>query len=260
MSETPVVEPVETPVVEHVETQVSTGSTTVRTRDELRVLAAAGAAELGWDAPAADVIGWVARNFETQATAVACSMADSVLPALVADQLPGVDVLFLDTGYHFDETYATRDEVAANLRVTIVDVLPEHTVAQQDSLLGKDLFARDPAQCCALRKVAPLSNALAGYELWFTGVRRDEAPTRTNTPLVTWDAKNGLVKVNPVAAWTYDELMAYAEDNLLPVNPLLGQGYPSIGCAPCTQKVAPGADPRSGRWAGTSKTECGLHV
>lgn len=232
----------------------------LRSREELKALAAAGAAELGWDAPAGEVIGWVARTFERSAVAVACSMADAVLPALVAERIPGVDVLFLDTGYHFPETYATRDEVAANLRVTVVDVLPETTVEQQDRLLGKDLFARDAAQCCALRKVAPLRRTLAGYELWFTGVRRDEAPTRTNTPLVTWDEANGLVKVNPVAAWTFDQLVAYSEKNLLPVNPLLARGYPSIGCQPCTRQVAPGEDPRAGRWAGTDKTECGLHV
>ncbi|WP_051389235.1 phosphoadenylyl-sulfate reductase [Arthrobacter sp. 35W] len=231
-----------------------------RTQEELQALAESGAAELGWDATAQEVIAWVARNFATSAVAVACSMADAVLPALVADQLPGVDVLFLETGYHFPETHATRNEVAANLRVNVVDVLPETTVAEQDSLLGKDLFARDPAQCCALRKVGPLKKSLTGYELWFTGVRRDEAPTRTNTPLVTWDANNGLVKVNPVATWTFDDLVEYSDDNLLPVNPLLSQGYPSIGCAPCTKKVAAGEDPRSGRWAGTSKTECGLHV
>jgi len=231
-----------------------------RSHDELKALAESGAAELGWNAPARDVIAWVARNFELPAVAVACSMADAVLPALVADQFPGVDVLFLETGYHFPETHATRDEVAANLRVNIVDVLPENTVEQQDRLLGKDLFARDAAQCCALRKVQPLRRTLAGYEVWFTGVRRDEAPTRTNTPLISWDEANGLVKVNPMADWSFDQLVQYSEDNILPVNPLLSQGYPSIGCQPCTRKVAPGADPRSGRWAGTDKTECGLHV
>lgn len=234
-------------------------ATQKRLAAELQALAAAGAAELAWDASAKEVIAWVSRNFGTEATAVACSMADAVLPALVADQLPGVDVLFLDTGYHFPETYQTRDAVAESLRVNIVDVLPKNTVAQQDSLLGKDLFARDPARCCALRKVEPLHGSLQGYELWFTGVRRDEAPTRTNTPLVSWDEKNGLVKVNPVATWSYEDLIEYSDINILPTNPLLSQGYPSIGCAPCTNKVAAGADPRSGRWAGTSKTECGLH-
>ena len=203
----------------------------------------------------------MARNFELPAVAVACSMADAVLPALVADQLPGVDVLFLETGYHFQETYATRDEVAANLRVNVVDVLPENTVEQQDRLLGKDLFARDAAQCCALRKVQP--RCAARWPATNCGspvsaaTRPPPAPTR---PLVTWDEGNGLVKVNPVADWTFDQLIQYSDDNLLPVNPLLSQGYPSIGCQPCTRKVAPGEDPRAGRWAGTDKTECGLHV
>ena len=145
-----------------------------------------GAAELGWDAPAREVIAWVARNFELPAVAVACSMADAVLPALVADQLPGVDVLFLDTGYHFPETYATRDEVAANLRVNVVDVLPEHTVAEQDRLYGaRPVRPRPPVLRPAQGGPAPPT--LAGYELWFTGVRREEAPTRANTPLITWD-------------------------------------------------------------------------
>ena len=232
----------------------------LRTPEELKALAESGAAELAWDAPAEDVIAWVKRNFATPAVTVACSMADAVLPALVAEQLPGVDVLFLDTGYHFPETYQTRDLVAKTLRVNVVDVLPENTVERQDRLFGKDLFARDAASCCNMRKVVPLRRNLAGYELWFTGVRRDEAPTRTNTPLVTWDEANGLVKVNPVAPWSYEQLMEYSDEHLLPSNPLLTQGYPSIGCQPCTNKVAPGADPRSGRWAGSDKTECGLHT
>ncbi len=229
-------------------------------RASLIALAVSGGAELGWDAPAEDVIAWAARNFTVRDVAVACSMADAVLPALVAGQLPGVDVLFLDTGYHFNETYAMRNEVADALRVKVVDVLPEHSVAGQDSLLGKDLFRSDPGRCCALRKVAPLRRSLTGYQLWFTGVRRDEAPTRTNTALIAWDEPNGLIKVNPLAGWTFEDLVQYSGDNLLPVNPLLSQGYPSIGCLPCTRKVAAGEDPRAGRWAGTSKTECGLHA
>lgn len=240
-----------------------------RPEEELRALVSAGVAELGsvvaanptqTEADAAAVIAWVARNFDLSQVAVACSMADAVLPALVAEQIPGVDVLFLETGYHFPETHETRREVAENLQVNIVDVLPEQTVAEQDAAHGKDLFARDPAQCCALRKMDPLKKALSGYEVWFTGVRREEAPTRTNTPLVTWDHAHGLVKVNPLAAWTLDELVGYADRNLIPVNPLMSQGYPSIGCAPCTKPVAPGEDPRSGRWAGLNKTECGIHT
>ena len=238
--------------------------TVKRSREELKALAEQGNIELGsltdHEASPAEVVAWVARNFGTDAAAVACSMADAAVPHLVAEQLPGVDVLFLDTGYHFAETRYTRDEVGRVLDVRIVDVLPEQTVAQQDAEFGAKLHDRDPALCCERRKVGPLKDALGGYELWFTGVRREEAPTRTNTPLVTWDERNGLVKVNPVAAWTFDDLLDYAGEHNVPVNLLVANGYPSIGCEPCTKPVAPGEDPRSGRWAGLSKTECGLHV
>jgi phosphoadenosine phosphosulfate reductase len=239
-------------------------ATVKRSKEELKALAERGNVELGsltdHEASPAEVVAWVAENFGVDAAAVACSMADAALPHLVAEQLPGVDVLFLDTGYHFSETYATRDEVERVLDVRIVDITPEQTVAEQDAEFGAKLFERDPALCCARRKVAPLQEALGGYEVWFTGVRRDEAPTRTNTPLVTWDERNGLVKVNPVASWSFDDLLGYAAEHKAPVNLLVNFGYPSIGCEPCTKPVAAGEDPRSGRWAGTSKTECGLHV
>ncbi len=237
---------------------------TRRSREELKALAERGNVELGsltdHEASPAEVVAWVAANFGAEAAAVACSMADAALPHLVAEQLAGVDVLFLDTGYHFAETRFTRDEVGRVLDVRIVDVLPAQTVAEQDAEYGEKLYARDPGQCCALRKVAPLQDALAGYEVWFTGVRREEAPTRALTPLVTWDERNGLVKVNPVAAWSFDDLLDYAGAHQVPVNLLVSNGYPSIGCEPCTARVEPGADPRSGRWAGLSKTECGLHL
>jgi phosphoadenosine phosphosulfate reductase len=183
-----------------------------------------------------------------------------VLAHLVAQHAPGVDVLFLDTGYHFAETYGTRDLVAHALDVTVVDVLPRRTVAEQDAEFGPRLYERDPAACCRMRKVEPLNDTLAAYECWVTGVRREEGPTRADTPLVTFDEANGLVKINPLAAWTFDELLGYATDHSVPVNLLLSDGYPSIGCEPCTARVEPGADPRSGRWAGFAKTECGIHT
>lgn len=229
-------------------------------REQLRVLAATGAAELGFDAGSQDVLDWVARHFATAEAAVACSMADAVLPHLVSATLPGIDVLFLDTGYHFAETLATREDVARRLDVNIVDVRPEQSVAGQDETEGKDLFAIDPARCCALRKVDPLNRALAGYRLWFTGVRRDEAPTRTNTPLIDFDEAHSLVKINPLARWSFEELNDYSTVHQLPRNLLLDRGYPSIGCQPCTRQVAPGEDPRAGRWSGHTKTECGIHV
>lgn len=230
-----------------------------RTTDELRTLAASGADLLGADASADQVLAWLVDAVGPR-VAVACSMADGVLPHLVSRHLPGVDVLFLDTGYHFVETRITRDEVAERLDVTVVDVLPELTVEEQTQRHGKDLFARDPAACCALRKMGPLATALGGYDAWVTGVRREEAPTRTATPLVTFDERHGLIKVNPLAACSFDDLLTYAGEHAVPLNLLLSQGYPSIGCEPCTAPVAPGADPRSGRWAGLTKTECGIHT
>ncbi len=141
----------------------------------------------------------------------------------------------------------------------MVNVQPEHSVAQQDALLGKNLFAREPNECCRLRKVVPLSKALGGYSAWVTGVRRVEAPTRANAPLISFDEAFGLVKVNPLAAWTDQDMQDYIEAHGVLVNPLVEEGYPSIGCAPCTAKPLDGADPRSGRWQGLAKTECGLH-
>lgn len=244
----------------------------LRDEQQLRDLAAAGAAALHaeldaegrvpaeGEASTEEAIRWVAENFDLRNVTVACSMADAVLPALVAEQLPGVDVLFLETGYHFPETIGTRDAVAHMLDINVVDALPELTVAEQDEKHGKDLFARDPGLCCAIRKVAPLKKSLEGYEVWFTGVRRDESWTRTNAPMVTFDETHKLVKVNPMVRWTLDELVEWSQDHGVPTNPLMAEGYLSIGCAPCTRPTAPGEDPRAGRWAGQDKVECGIHL
>ena len=226
----------------------------------LAQLAEHGAANASGEATAEQVIDWVAANFDVDAVSIACSMADAVLPHIVTQKIANAEVLFLETGYHFAETHATRNEVARALPVRIVDVKPKLTVAEQDAKFGEKLYSRDPNQCCQMRKVDPLHDSLKNYELWFTGVRRDEAPTRANTPLIAWDEKNGLVKVNPFAAWSFDELIDYATAHQVPVNLLLSNGYPSIGCEPCTKQVAPGEDPRSGRWAGANKIECGLHL
>jgi phosphoadenosine phosphosulfate reductase len=237
---------------------VTTTTRIKRGRDELKALAQNAARELG-DASAEDVAAWAAREFGGS-LAVACSMQDAVLPHVVSRFAPGVDVLFLDTGYHFAETMGTRDAVEHTMPVTIVDVKPKLTVAEQDAKYGAKLHDRDPALCCAMRKVEPLAEQLAGYEAWVTGVRREEGPTRAKTPLVGWDERHGLVKINPLAAWTFDDLLGYAEQHQVLLNPLLTDGYPSIGCAPCTRRVEPGEDPRAGRWAGLAKTECGIHV
>jgi phosphoadenosine phosphosulfate reductase len=187
-------------------------------------------------------------------------MQDAVLVDLAAKVRPGVDVLFLDTGYHFVETIGTRDAVEAVYDINVVNVTPEHSVAEQDQLHGKNLFERDSSACCRMRKVEPLSKALLGYTAWVTGIRRVEAPTRANAPLISFDKAFGLVKINPIAAWSDEDMQRYIDANDVLVNPLVYEGYPSIGCLPCTAKPVEGADPRSGRWAGQSKTECGLHA
>jgi phosphoadenosine phosphosulfate reductase len=241
--------------------------TDVMAQSELIEMAERGAAELE-GASAQDLLRWTDENFGGEAGAglpatsgyvVASNMQDAVLVAMAAKVRPGVDVLFLDTGYHFAETIGTRDAVEAVYGVNVVNVTPQNSVATQDELLGKDLFARDAAQCCRMRKVEPLGKALKGYSAWVTGIRRVEAPTRANAPLVSFDKAFGLVKINPIAAWTDDEFNGYISEHGILENPLVSIGYLSIGCAPCTARVAPGQDPRSGRWAGQSKTECGLH-
>jgi phosphoadenosine phosphosulfate reductase len=232
--------------------------TEVMNQADLQALAERGAAELE-GANAMDLLRWTDENFGGNYI-VASNMQDAVLVDLAAKVRPGVDVLFLDTGYHFVETIGTRDAVEAVYDINVVNVTPENTVEKQDELFGKDLFAREPNECCRMRKVEPLSKALRGYSAWVTGIRRVEAPTRANAPLISWDKAFGLVKINPLAPWTDEDMQAYIDDNDVLVNPLVFEGYPSIGCAPCTAKPVEGADPRSGRWAGLSKTECGLHA
>ncbi|ADJ48384.1 phosphoadenosine phosphosulfate reductase [Amycolatopsis mediterranei S699] len=211
------------------------------------------------DATADEAIRWTVETFGDDFI-VASNMQDAVLIDLATKVKSDVDVLFLETGYHFPETIGTRDAVEAVYPgVKIVNAQAEQSVAEQDAEYGAKLHDRDPTLCCNLRKVVPLRKTLANYSAWVTGVRRVDAPTRANTPIVTWDDRNGLVKVNPIAAWTDDEFKAYIAEHGILENPLVSIGYLSIGCAPCTARVAPGADPRSGRWAGQSKTECGLH-
>ena len=235
-----------------------TTAAALRSPAELEAIASKAAVDLA-DASAEEILRWAADTFGA-AFAVAGSMQDNVLVHLAGQVIPGVDVLFLDTGYHFIETIGTADAVEAVYPVTLRRLLPLKTVAEQDAEHGKDLFARDPDLCCALRKVAPLNKALRGYEAWATGMRRSEAATRANTPVVQFDAKRGKVRIAPLAAWSDDDVAHYIENNNVLVNPLLSDEYPSIGCEPCTRKVLPGQDVRSGRWAGLTKTECGINT
>lgn len=201
-------------------------------------------------APAGKVISWATERFGSQIS-LACSFQDCVIVDLAVKVDPGIEVLFLDTGFHFAETIAFVEEVRdlydLNLRVLAPGPEAEAWPCGTD-------------RCCELRKVAPLDRALEGRDAWMTGVKRCDAPTRASTPIVSWDEARGLVKVNPLAAWTDDDIDGYLRDHSLPVHPLVSEGYLSIGCAPTTRPVAPGQDPRAGRWAGSGKTECGLHA
>ena len=229
-----------------------------RTPEELRELVSHVGAELEL-APAEVIIEWAVATFGDR-FAVTSSMGDAVLAHLASTVAPGIDVVFLDTGYHFVETIGTRDAVEATLPVTLRTVRPEQSVEEQDVTHGKDLYRTDPDLCCALRKVKPLNDALADYDAWATGLRRAETHNRVIAPVIGWDARKGKVKVSPLARWSDEQVERYIAENGVLVNPLVHDGYPSIGCWPCTRRVAPGDDPRSGRWAGTSKTECGIHA
>jgi phosphoadenosine phosphosulfate reductase len=202
------------------------------------------------DAPAQAVIEWAVEQFHPF-MCLAASMTDAVLIDLAVKVEPSIEVVFIDTRYHFPETLETVETVrrhyGLNLRVL--------TVAPQPV----ELWQADPVNCCSQAKIAQMERALVGKLAWMSGLRRAEAPTRAQAPIVVRDLR-GLVKVNPIATWSDLDVSGYIADHHVPVNPLVERGYPSIGCRPCTHPVEPGADPRSGRWVGQDKTECGLHL
>jgi phosphoadenosine phosphosulfate reductase len=187
-------------------------------------------------------------------------MTDAVIIHLASAVQPGIEVVFLDTGYHFAETIGTRDAVEAVYPIKLINVTPSRTVAEQNAALGPRLYGRNPDLCCYLRKVEPLERALKNYDAWITGVRRDETSNRRQTKVVEWDDRREMVKVNPIVGWSQKQVDDFITEQGVLVNPLVYDGYPSIGCATCTSRVEEGADPRSGRWAGTGKTECGIHA
>lgn len=226
----------------------------LHTIDELNRRFAGAAAE--------DVIAWAAAAHPGR-LALSCSFGGAsgmVLLDLALRIDPSIAVLYIDTGFLFPETHATVQAVRERYGIAPRAVGPAVSVQQQEQVYGPALWGTDPDRCCALRKVQPMHAALTDFSAYLTGLRRDQASTRRETPIVQWDAKFGLLKLNPLATWTEDAVWAYIVAHHLPYNPLHDQGYPSIGCTHCTRPVAPGDDPRSGRWSGSDKIECGLHT
>jgi phosphoadenosine phosphosulfate reductase len=232
--------------------------TSQRPAAELRELAEQAATQLA-DAPAREIVEWAVKQFGG-GVVVASSMADTHLVHLAQEVAPGIDVVFLDTGYHFAETIGTRNASALYYDITLHTTTPLQSVAEQDAQYGPRLYARDPDLCCALRKVEPLERGLSPYEAWITGMRREDAPSRTELPTVAYDARRNMIKLAPLAAWTQADVEAYVQRNNVLINPLYSDGYTSIGCEPCTRRTAAGEDPRAGRWSSFGKTECGIHT
>jgi phosphoadenosine phosphosulfate reductase len=200
--------------------------------------------------PAEEIVAWAVAMFGPR-LAIAASMTDAVLIDVASRVAPGIEVIFLDTQYHFQETLATAEAVRDRYPIRLRVVWPE---AGPD-----DLWRTDPDACCHARKVLPLERALRGRLAWLSGLRRTDSPGRAAVRVVQRD-RRGRVKINPLAHWSDEQLAEYIAAHDVPVNPLVAQGYPSIGCWPCTRAVGEGEDGRAGRWDGTDKTECGLHL
>jgi phosphoadenosine phosphosulfate reductase len=205
-------------------------------------------------APAQEILGWAVEEFGTKLV-VAASMAEAVLVDMLARIRSDIPVVFIDTGYHFAETVGTRDAVMHRYDLPLLSIGPQLTVAGQNAVYGPKLFERNPDLCCQMRKVVPLDRALAPYRAWAAGSRRAESTGRRNLPVVGWDERRGKVKLHPLAAWTDDDVAGYIREHDVIVNPLLADGYDSVGCQPCTRR----GTGRAGRWAGAAKTECGIH-
>jgi phosphoadenosine phosphosulfate reductase len=207
-----------------------------------------------------EVIAFAVETFPNITFACSFGAEDVVLVDMLQKISPKTDIFYLDTDFHFKETYQTRDKMAARYPgIPFVEVKPEITPEEQAAQFGEELWKTDANACCNIRKVKPLMNILSKYEAWITGIRRDQAPTRANSKKIEYDTKFGLVKFNPIAHWTSEDVWNYIRANDVIYNPLHDQNYPSIGCEYCTRKVMPGEDPRAGRWSGQEKTECGLH-
>ncbi len=207
-----------------------------------------------------EILRWAVETFYPRLTmATAFGPEGCAILHMLAEIEPRVRVFNLDTGYQFAETLELRDRIAARYGIEVEMVRPDTTVAEYEASHQGPLYVVNSNQCCHDRKIVPLRRAVVGYDAWISSIRSDQSSHRAKASVVGWDAKFDLVKVNPLLGWTHRDVWAFVVANQVPYNPLHDQGYPSIGCAPCTRPVVPGGDERAGRWAGQAKTECGLH-
>jgi thioredoxin-dependent adenylylsulfate APS reductase len=210
--------------------------------------------------PPLEILRWASAHIPRLTFATGFGAEGCVIIDLIGRHALPIDIFTLDTGLLFPETYALWKQLEAKYGITIRAVRPDETVEQQAITHGAALWEREPDRCCDLRKVQPLTRALAGFAAWVTAIRRDQTPERANAQVVEPDRKFGLIKINPLVAWTHDDVWGHLYANDVPTNALHEQGYPSIGCQPCTSPVVPGENLRAGRWRGSAKKECGLHV
>ncbi|RAP73199.1 phosphoadenylyl-sulfate reductase [Paenibacillus montanisoli] len=206
-----------------------------------------------------EIIKFAVETFPNITFACSFGAEDVVLVDMLQKISPKTDIFYLDTDFHFKETYETRDKLEEIYNLKFVRVSPAITPEEQAAQFGEELWKSNATHCCNIRKVDPLTQILSKYEAWITGIRRDQAPTRANAKKIEYDTKFGLVKFNPIANWTSEDVWQYIRENNVFYNPLHDNHYPSIGCEYCTRQVMPGEDPRAGRWSGQEKTECGLH-
>ena len=231
-----------------------------------------GPREIAWeasrleDAAPEEILEWALEAYGERLTlSVSFGGAEGMVLLDMLDRLtrgegaPKVRVFTLDTGFLFKETVSFREEAMQRYDLPLEVMRPRLTVAEQAALYGEELYSCKPDICCQIRKVEPQERALKGYSAWITGIRRDQTPHRADTPVVGWEERFGVAKIAPLVAWDAAQVEEYVRKHDVPLNPLLSMGYRSIGCEPCTRPVAPGEDPRAGRWAGMEKTECGLH-
>lgn len=226
------------------------------TKDEIRAIN-----ERLEDAEPVEILHWIHDEFGSEAVmGTGFGPSGVMMLHIISRYELGIPVFYLDTDLLFDETYELRDELKEYFGIQFEKVHSDLSVDEQAIKYESELWANNPNKCCYLRKVLPLKKHLSDKKAWITGVRRSQSDTRVNTRIIQWDPLNEVFKVNPLATWTTEEVWSYIHLNELPYNPLHDEGYPSIGCKPCTQPVEPGEDERAGRWAGLNKTECGIHV